>query len=115
MEAAACGPAKNRKDGELRLIWHYGYWPDSLSALQNHNQKKVRDLAVGVKLFLCIVISFFLFIPAFYLHFFIVLVLSGSYNADDQFWNPSKAIFYVASYIINALIWIPLVGHLTTE
>lgn len=68
----------------------------------------VAIFAYAVKTFVVLVVLLLLYVPAFFSHFFIVMLSSGSYSADDGIWNAQKSFAYVLAYGVTALWLIPM-------
>ncbi|WP_348943986.1 hypothetical protein ABHF33_10840 [Chitinibacter sp. FCG-7] len=64
--------------------------------------------AFAVKCFISIAAICLLLVPAFFLHIFVIMVISGQYGVGDSLWNDQKMLAYTASYILNCLWFIPM-------
>ncbi|KGG83721.1 hypothetical protein P245_24975 [Comamonas thiooxydans] len=69
----------------------------------------VAIFAYSVKTFVALVLMLLLCIPAFFSHFFIILLTSSNYVEGDGLWNSQKSFAYVLAYGVTALWLIPLV------
>lgn len=68
----------------------------------------VSVFAMAVKAFLSIFVLAALLVPGFFLHMIVIMILSGSYMPSEALWSERKSVLYVASYVLNALWFIPL-------
>lgn len=70
----------------------------------------VKIFAYSVKTFIVFVLLIIFTVPAFFSHFLIILVTSGTYfPSNDGLWNSNKPFSYVLAYIGTALWLIPLI------
>lgn len=64
--------------------------------------------ALSVKAFLSLIFLLLLFVPAFFSHLFMILLISGHYGGEDGLWNAQKPLAYALSYLVTALWVIPV-------
>ncbi len=69
----------------------------------------VSIFAFSVKTGLCILLLWPTSLVFFALHVFVVLSLGpGVISGSDFFWHPEHPLAYLASYVLNVLLWVPL-------
>ncbi|PTO57332.1 hypothetical protein [Vibrio splendidus] len=76
-------------------------------------EKNLADIGISVfvisvKLVVCFFILALIYIPAFMMHFFIILLSSVHYGAGDGIWNADKSGDYIIAYSACILLWIPV-------